>query len=94
MILEIIPEGGIGAGPPLVVRATQVLIRQDNGTPICVAAHFGPDRAYAVEKVGDADFNRTLRALGLRETVICDRLELPRPPPGARLIADPRKGHA
>ena len=92
MILEIIPEGGIGLTQPLVIHAGQVVIRQDNGTPICVAAHFGPERGYAVEKVGDPDFNRTLKAIGINETVICDRIQMPKPPPGAKLIADPRKG--
>lgn len=92
MILEIIPEGGIYAGRPIVLRACQVLVRQDNGTPICVAAHFGPDGAYAVEKAGDKDFNRTMRALGIRETVLVDRIEVPPPPPGARLVADPTRG--
>jgi hypothetical protein len=91
VILEIIPEGGIGRGPPLVIAATQIVIRADDGTPICVAAHFGPERAYAVEKAGDPDFQRALRAMGIRETVICDRVELPKPPPGARLVADPRR---
>jgi hypothetical protein len=91
MILEIVPEEGIG-GKPVRLVARQVVVRQDNGTPICAAAHFGPERAYVVLKVGDKDFNRMLKALGISDTVICDRLELPQPPPGARLISDPNGG--
>lgn len=91
MILEIIPEGGVGVGKPIILTACQVVVRQDNGTPIMVAAHFGPAKAYACERAGDADFNRMLRSLGINETVLCDRIELPKPPPEARLIADPRR---
>lgn len=89
MIVEIIPAGGIGRSRPLILAACQVLIRQNNGTPIAVAAEYGADGSQALAKVGDEDFNLVLRNLGVFETVICDRIELPPPPPGARLVADP-----
>lgn len=90
MIVEIIPADGIGKGRPIVLAACQVVVKQNNGTPICVAAEYGPDRCQAVAKVGDDDFQRTLYALGIHQTVICDTLSLSKPPPGARLIAGPK----
>ncbi len=92
MILEIIPREGVMRGRPIRLPASQVLIRQDNGPVICVAAECGDDRSQAVAKVGDPDFRRLLAALGVHETVICDRLELPQPPPGARLVSGPTGG--
>jgi len=89
MLVEFITAGGVGRGRPLVLAVNQVIVRQDNGTPILVAAEFGAEKAQAAAKVGDADFQHLLRALGINETVVCDRVELPGPPPGARLIAGP-----
>lgn len=91
MIVELILADGVGRSQPLVLHVNQLVVRQDNGTPICVAAEFGQDRAQAVAKVGDDDFEQVCNALGVRETVICDRVVLPPPPPGARLVAGPRR---
>jgi hypothetical protein len=98
MIVEIIPAEGVGKARPIIVTCNQIVIRQDNGTPIGVFAHYGPDGAYAASiaahcrKCGAApdDFNRMLQALGVHSTVIVDRLQLPKPAPGARLIAGPQ----
>lgn len=92
MIVELIPASGIGCGQALRLAVSQVLIRQDNGTPICVAAEYGPEGAQAVSKAGDDDFNRILKTLGVDMLVRCDRIEMPQPPPGARLIAGPKFG--
>jgi hypothetical protein len=89
MIVELIPAGGVGRSRPLVLYVNQVVIRQDNGTPISVAAEFGGERTQAVAQAGDPDFERVLRALGVRETVVVDRIVLPPLPPGARLVAGP-----
>ena len=93
MIIELIPAEGIGGGPPIQLAATQVVIRQDNGTIIGIAMHYGPDGAYALAMAGDedGDFERLLAAAGIRETVICDHLKVPQPHPGAVLVSDPRK---
>ncbi len=91
MIVEIIPD--IGTGPPVRLPCSQVVIRREDGTPVVVAAKFGPERAIAASIAGDADFNRMLHALGINMTVITDRLELPKPPPGAKLIAGPDVNH-
>jgi hypothetical protein len=92
MILEIIPDGGIGRGAPIRLLATQIIVRLDDGTPVAVAAHYGDGTSYAVSMAGKDDFNRILRNLGVHQTVICDTIELPKPPPGARLIAGPKPG--
>lgn len=91
MILDVLVRDG-GRIYPLRLSATQVVVRQDNDTPIAVAAEYGPERAQAVAQVGDPDFNRILRALGVRQDVVCDVISLPQPPPGARLIAGPHPG--
>ncbi len=87
MILEVLTHGIARA---VRLPATQIVIRQDNGTPIVVAAEFGPDRSQKVVRVGDPEFNDALRALGVNDIVICDDIIMPPPPPGARLVAGPR----
>lgn len=77
---------------PLVLSVTQVVVRQDNGTPTMVAAEYGPDDTQAISKVGDDDFNTTLQNLGIHDGVVCDTILLPPPPTGARLLAGPRLG--
>ncbi len=89
MILEIIPAGGIAGSRPIRIPAGQVVIRQDNGTPVCVAMEIGEHRSQTIAKVGDPDFPKALRDAGIFEDVVCDRLELPGPPPGAKLVAGP-----
>lgn len=98
MIIEAILSAGIGKEAPIVLHCSQLIVRQDNGTPIGVFAHYGPEGAYAVSIAavckhcgkGIDDFNRMLRALGVHTTVIVDKLEVSKPPPGARLIAGPK----
>ena len=93
LIVELIPLHGVGRGQPIVLAVRQAVIRMPNGTPVVVAAEFGPDGAYAVSRVGDDDFNRLLRALSLDIThVQVDTVQMPSPPPGARLIAGPKPG--
>jgi hypothetical protein len=90
MIVELILADGVGRSAPLRLEANQLIVRNEQGTPICVAAVFGIDRAIAVSKAGDHDFTQMLRQLGVHDTVIVDKLVLPKPPPGATLIAGPR----
>lgn len=87
MIISIIPKIG---GQPIVLDAAQFVAYQDNGTPISVGAEYGPENSQAVSCVGNTDFERMLRALGVRSTVVVDRLILPQPQPGAKLLAGPR----
>ena len=89
MIIEIISAAGIGSAP-IRIDANQVVVRQDNGTVIAVAAEYGIDRCQLVSHAGDDDFNDVLRKLSIKETTFCDTLDLPGPPTGARLISAPR----
>lgn len=87
MIIELILRVG---EPPLVLNISQFVAYQDNGTPIAVGADYGPDATQAISMVGNPDFNRVLQILGVRKTVVVDKLHMPQPQPGARLIAGPR----
>jgi len=90
--VTLIPKGGVGRHPPLVLEAAQVLVAHDDGTPLAVAAEYGPDGGVAASHALDQDFNRMLELLGIRRTTVCDRVEVAKPPSGARLIAGPRSG--
>ena len=88
MIVKFISNVG---GQPIVLPCTQILICQDNGTPIVVAVEYGPEGAQAVGSVGHnpSEFHRLLKALGIERTVIVDTIKMPEPQPGARLVAGP-----
>ena len=98
MIVEVLLSNGIGHAAPLVLNASQIVVRQDNGTPMGVFAHYGPDGAYAASisancahcGKGIEDFNRMLRALGVHTTVVVDKLVMSKPAPGAKLVAGPK----
>ena len=83
MVIEISPP--FGHGPLVRLEADQVVLRNGEGTPICVAMTYGPDRCVRVAHLTDPEFPRLLSAAGLQEEVQVERLELPRPPAGARL---------
>jgi hypothetical protein len=89
MIVELIPVGGLGRVTPLRVEVNQIVVRQDNGTIICVAAEYGPEKSQLVSMVGQPDFERTLQALGIAERVMCSTIETPRAGRGAVPIAGP-----
>lgn len=89
MIIEILPKEGIGGGKVLRLSVHQVLVRQDNGTPVMIAADYGGDASMIVASAvhNAAEFQQTLRQLGIGMTVLVDRIAMPPPPPGARLIS-------
>jgi hypothetical protein len=91
MIIEIIPSDGIGRGQPIVIHASQIVVRQDNGTPIYAGAHFGAEKSYVHSIVGADDFNRVLRGLGVNMTVIVNKIAMPGAPAGAKLVASPKE---
>jgi hypothetical protein len=92
MIVIMIPRGsGLGSVDVLRLPVDQVVVTQDNGTPILVAAEHGPERAQLCSKVGDADFADCMRRLGLPTQVTVEDIELPGPPQGARLVRGPRR---
>lgn len=103
MKIEILPDG-VGS-EPIVIEGTLAIIRLDDTTPILVvgkkvkymrpdeiavaAGDYGPDGTVRASHALDPDFNQTLRALGIDRMVVCDKLILPQPPPGARLLHGP-----
>lgn len=86
MRIQLIPRIG---GAPLVFDVSQFIVVNDQGTPISVGAVYGPDGADAVSCVGASDFQRMLRVLGVNTTVVVDKLVMPKPQPGAKLLAGP-----
>lgn len=98
MIVEIIPQSGIGTEEPLVLRANQIVIRHEDGTPIACVAAYGPDGAIAVASAAfdPVEFNRMLRVLGINSTVMVSTIQMAKPPAGAVLLSAPnseRKHH-
>ncbi len=86
MIIKLIRRVGEA---PLVLDVSQFLVCQNNGTPIAVGAEYGPEGAQAISMVGQKDFQRVLRLLGVNTTVVVQTLDMPKPQPGARLLAGP-----
>jgi len=76
MIIELLVNNG-GILRPVTVHATQVIVKNDVGTPIYVAGKYGPENGQLASSVTDPDFNDTMKKLGIHMTVICDRLILP-----------------
>lgn len=68
---------------PVVCNASLVILADDDGLPICVAAdHGGPGSGmYQIVHVNDPDFNATLAALGIQQRVQVDNMrDLLQPP--------------
>lgn len=86
MRIKLIPRIG---GSPIVLDVSQFIVVNDQGTPISVGAVYGPDGADAVSCIGCDDFQRILRVLGVNTTVVVDKLVMPKPQAGAKLIAGP-----
>lgn len=86
MRITLIPRIG---GAPLVLDVNQFIVENEQGTPISVGAVYGPDGAAAVSCIGLDDFQRMLRVLGVHTTVVVDKLVMPKPQPGAKLLAGP-----
>lgn len=88
MIVELVLADGT-LRPLVIPGVASVVVRQNNTTPIMVAAEVGEGRSQEIAHVKDKTFNHVLRQLGIAQTVICDTLELSKPPPAARLVAGP-----
>lgn len=72
MRVEIIPDG-IGS-EPIILDASQVVIRGENGDPVQFAAERGPEGVLLLSNIYDDDFNEALQSIGLDITVICKKL--------------------
>ena len=79
----------------VTLHVTQMILSQDNGTPLSAASEYGPEGAQQVACVGcdpagrNDELHRILRSLGETTGVVVDDLVLPPPPTGARLVAGP-----
>lgn len=88
MIVQLVMADG--TLKPLVLNGVAcVVVRQNNTTPIMVAAEVGDGNTQQIAHCKDKNFNHVLRQLGIHQTVICDTLELVKPPAGAKLVAGP-----
>jgi hypothetical protein len=77
-------------GRPLELDASQVVVTNDEGTPVVVALEYGPRGSIKASHAADADFNQTLRAVGFgRHQVVTETIGTPPPPPGASRIIGP-----
>lgn len=72
MRLEILPNG-IGS-KPIILEATQVVVKGDNGEPVQIAADQGSQGVLLLANVYDDDFNDALKQIGYDITVICKKL--------------------
>lgn len=85
MIVQVLTPTG-----PIQLEVTQVLVMNNEGTPVLVAGEFGPPGCQKVAKVGDHDFERTLATFGYgRHKIIVEDVKLPAVPAGAKLLSKP-----
>ncbi len=85
MIAHIIVNGMLG-GKPLVVNIDQLVVFQDNGTPVGLFAEYGPHSSQIATIVGNEDFNRQLRNFGISTPVDCQRLQVSKPSGAVKLV--------
>lgn len=61
---------------PIVVPASQVVVRMPDGTPISVAALYGSSSSVMVSHCTDKDFQETLGKLGIKEKVMVTQIKV------------------
>ena len=74
MRIEIIPAG-IGS-KPIILEATQVVVKGENGQPVQLAAESGVPGVLLLSNVDDSAFNELLQQVGYDITVICNKLDM------------------
>ena len=74
MRIEILPAG-IGS-KPIILEATQVVVKGENGQPVQLAAESGVPGVLLLSNVDNTDFNELLQQIGYDITVICDKLDM------------------
>lgn len=90
MIIEVLPDG-IGS-TPVRLNATQVLVRSSDGTPLMVAAEYGPPGTHLIGSLGHnkAEFEKVLRELRIATTkLVLQSIKVPQPMGGAQLLSNP-----
>lgn len=80
---EVVP--GSAGVTPLLIPASQVVVRLGDGTPVCVIQEHGRDGDFRCVQAGDPEFDRVLLELGIQPPQV-NRLRAPPPPSGARLL--------
>lgn len=84
MIIVLISEG-----KPLRIQASQLVVLNDEGTPVAVAGEYGP-KAIKTAHVMDDDFQQTLKAFGFgRHNIEVVELSAAPVPGGAKLLTGP-----
>jgi len=70
-------------GKPQRFTCTRLVIRDVNNTPVMLAMQQSPIHIFTVH-AGEAGFERALRAMGIHDTVVIDRVDNDdlQPPPG------------
>jgi hypothetical protein len=87
VIVELISEG-----QPIRLQVSQLIVFNDEGTPVAVAGLFGPGAIKAAH-VLDADFQQTLKTFGYgRHQVEVQEIQAAPVPGGAKLITGPGGG--
>jgi hypothetical protein len=88
MIVEIIDRIG---RQPIRLDASQVLVRNNAGTPIAIAGEYGPEGVIKTAHAQDDDFNQVLAAFGCNGRVVVKTLQLDHLgiPRGLRPVAGP-----
>jgi hypothetical protein len=77
----------IGDGGTVSLPVSQLVVFNDQGTPIMVAGEYGPPGSIKVAHAADPDFKQVLRAFGYgRHQIETTNLSLPEPPSGAKLL--------
>lgn len=66
MFAELVVRDGVHLRT-IRLPVTQVVVRQDNGTPLAVAADYGLPGGQIVAHIGDDDFLTELSKLGINE---------------------------
>lgn len=61
---------------PLVLPASQVVVRMPDGTPISVAALYGSSSSVMVSHCTDKDFQETLGKLGINQKVTVTQIKV------------------
>lgn len=88
MVIAVVPRIG---EHPVTLPVRHFVVYQDNGTPIVAGVEFGSNRKPSVAMVGMDRFQQILGLLGIATRVEVQTVQMPKPQPGARLVAGPKE---
>jgi hypothetical protein len=87
MVIAVVPKIG---EHPVTLPARRFVVYQDNGTPIVAGVEFGSNQP-SVAMVGMDRFQQILGLCGITTRVDVQTIQMPKPQPGARLVAGPKE---